>query len=114
MDLTIMQNGAVYAVQQTRKDSWRDREPANADTSGTLPTIRTSVGEFAFRSTNVGCFLELIVGEAHRILGLYETNESALEALINQRTGLGSWDALAGSAAKSQISDRSVEAMEPK
>ena len=104
MELTIMQNGALYAVQRTAsKGSWPSLEPAGADATETLPTIRTSVGEFAFRSTQVGCYLEFIVGKLHRILGLYRTNEAALDALINQRTGLGSWDALAGSAAKSQV-----------
>lgn len=104
MELTITPNGAPYAVQRTAsKDSWRSQEPAGADEAETLPTIRTSVGEFAFRSTQVGCYLELIVGKLHRVLGLYRTSEAALDALINQRTGLGSWDALVGSAAKSQV-----------
>jgi len=104
MELTVMQNGALWAVQQTRgKGSRRSRARAGEDAIATLQTIRTSVGEFAFRSTQVGCYLELIVGELHRVLGLYRTNEAALDALINQRSGLVSWDALAGSAAKSQI-----------
>lgn len=99
-----MQNGALYAVQQrAREGSRRSQEPAVADATETLPTIRTSVGEFAFRSTQVGCYLELIVGSVHRILGLYRTTEAALDALMNQRTGLSSWDALVGSAIKSQV-----------
>ena len=104
MELTIMPTGAIYAVRRTAsKGSWPSQEPAAADATEILPTIRTSVGEFAFRSTHVGCYLELIVGELHRVLGLYRTNEAALEALINQRTGLGSWDALVGSTARSQV-----------
>lgn len=105
MELAIMQNGALYAVQRTpSKDSRRNRqELTNADTTETLPTIRTSVGEFAIRSTQVGCYLELIMGRVHRVLGLYKTNEAALEALINQRTGLGSWDALERPEAKAQV-----------
>jgi hypothetical protein len=96
MELAIMQNGALYAVQRTpSKDSRRNRqELTSADTTETLPTIRTSVGEFAIRSTQVGCYLELIMGKVHRVLGLYKTNEAALEALINRRTGFRTWDAL--------------------
>jgi hypothetical protein len=53
MELAIMQNGTLYAVQRTpTKDSRRNRrELTSADTTETLPTIRTSVGEFAIRST---------------------------------------------------------------
>jgi hypothetical protein len=43
------------------------------------------------------------MGKVHRVLGLYKTNEAALEALINQRTGLGSWDALERPEAKAQV-----------
>jgi hypothetical protein len=95
MELTI-QNGALYAVHQTGSNgAWRNRqEPASADSTETLPIIRTSAGEFAIRSTQVGCYLELILGSVHRVLGLYETNEAALEALINRRTGFRTWDAL--------------------
>ena len=104
MKLTIMQDGALYAVQRRASNGSADHKgPAGTDAANGLPTIRTPVGEFAFRSTQVGCYLELIVGELHRVLGLYETNEAALDALINKRTGLGSWDALSGSAAKSQV-----------
>ena len=101
MELT-MQNGALYAVQQTGGNgAWRNRrEPASADTTETLSTIRTSAGEFAIRSTQVGCYLELIIANAHRVLGLYETNEAALEALINRRTGFRTWDALETGSAK--------------
>jgi hypothetical protein len=95
MELTI-KNGAFYAVQQTRSNgSWRNRqEPVGADSTETLPIIRTSAGNFAIRSTQVGCYLELIMGRVHRVLGLYETTEAALEALINRRTGFRKWDAL--------------------
>lgn len=99
-----MQSGALYAVHQTASNGpRRGQESGSVDASETVPTIRTSAGEFAFRSTEIGCFLELIMGKVHRILGLYGTNEAALDALINQRTGLGSWDTLAGSVAKSQV-----------
>lgn len=104
MELTIMPTGAIYAARRTASvGSRRSQESAGAEATETLPTIRTSVGEFAFRSTQVGCYLELIVGKLHRILGLYRTSEAALDALINQRTGLGSWDALVGPTAKSQV-----------
>ena len=104
MELRMMQNRAIYAVRRmASKGSERNELPAGAEPTESLATVRTSVGEFAFRSTQVGCYLELIVGKLHRVLGLYQTNEAALDALINQRTGLGSWDALVGSAAKSQV-----------
>ena len=100
-----MQNGALYAVQQTAsKGSWRNRqEPASADTTETLPTVRTSVGEFAIRSAQVGYYLELIMGNVHRVLGLYKTSEAALEALINRRTGFRTWDALETGNAKAPV-----------
>ena len=105
MELAILQNGALYAVQQTasKGPSRNHQEPASADITEILPTIRTSVGEFAIRSAQVGCYLELVMGKVHRVLGLYETNEAALEALINQRIGLGSWDALEGPKARAQV-----------
>ncbi len=105
MKLALMQNGALYAVQHTPGKGPRrnNQEPASADTTEILPTIRTSVGKFAIRATQVGCYLELIMGKVHRVLGLYETNEAALEALINQRIGLGSWDALEGPEARAQV-----------
>src|SRR5437762_7474494 len=105
MKLALMQNGALYAVQQTLGPRPRrnDQEPASADTTEILPTIRTSVGDFAIWATQVGSYLELIVGKVHRVLGLYETNEAALEALINQRVGFGSWDALEGPEARAQV-----------
>jgi hypothetical protein len=104
MELTL-QNGALYAVQRTASNgAWRNRqEPAGAETTATLPVIRTSVGEFAIRSTQVGCYLELIMGKVNRVLGLYKTNEAALEALINRRTGFRTWDALETGNAKAQI-----------
>jgi hypothetical protein len=95
MELTI-KNGALYAVQQTGNNgAWRNRQgPGSADTTEALRTIRTSFGEFAIRSAQVGCYLELIMGRVHRVLGLYATNQAALEALINRRTGFRKWDAL--------------------
>jgi hypothetical protein len=105
MKLALMQNGALYAVQQMPGKNARrnDQESAGAATTEILPTIRTSVGEFAIRATQAGCYLELIMGKVHRVLGLYETNEAALEALISQRIGLGSWDALEGPEARAQV-----------
>lgn len=100
-----MQNGALYAVQQTASEGpWRNRqESTSADTTETLSTIRTSAGEFAIRSTQTGCYLELIMGKVHRVLGLYETSEAALEALINRTTGFRTWDALETGTPKHRI-----------
>lgn len=105
MELTITQNGALYAVQHAPGDFYRrkQQELNNADTTNALPTLRTSVGEFAMRSSEVGCYLELIVGHVHRILGLYKTTEAAREALINRRTGFRTWDTLEAGNAIAQV-----------
>ena len=55
------------------------------------------------RSSEVGCYLELIVGHVHRVLGLYKTTDAAREALINRRTGFRTWDALDAGNAKAQV-----------
>lgn len=104
MELTITQNGAIYAIQHgsSKLSRRKRRKLASGHTANTLPTIRTSVGEFALRSSQVGCYLELIVGHVHRVLGLYQTNEAALEALINRRTGFQTWDTLEAGNAKAQ------------
>ena len=105
MELTITQNGALYAVQHAPgKFSRRTRQKLGSeDTTSALPTVRTSVGEFAMRSSEVGCYLELIAGNVHRILGLYQTTEAAPEALINRRTGFRIWDALDAGNVEAQI-----------
>ena len=108
MELTITQNGALYAIQHAPgKFSRQPRQNlASEDTTSALPTVRTSVGEFAMRSSEVGCYLELIAGNVHRVLGLYKTTEAAFEALINRRTGFSTWDALDAGNAEVQIGAR--------
>ena len=95
MELTITQNGALYAVQHAPA---RLSHPTNA-----LPILRTSVGKFAMRSSEAGCYLELIMGHVHRVLGLYKTTDAAREALINRRTGFRMWDALDAGNARAQV-----------
>jgi hypothetical protein len=105
MELTITQNGALYAVQHAPRKFPRPQrhESASAETTNALPTLRTSVGEFAMRLSEAGCYLELIVGRVHRVLGLYKTANAAREALINRRTGFRTWDALDARNAKAQV-----------
>ena len=62
-----------------------------------------SVGEFVFRQTSLGCYLELVVGSVRWALGLYGTNEAAVRALKNGRTGFRAWDALGRKIAVNQI-----------
>lgn len=105
MELTITQNGALYAVQRAPRELTRPQrqEFTSAETTNALPTLRTSVGEFAMRLSEAGCYLELIVGHVHRVLGLYKTASAAREALINRRTGFRTWDALDAGNAKAQV-----------
>jgi len=105
MEPIITQNGALFAVQQrpaTR--NYREhhrRQIARPDK--TISTLRTSVGEFVFRQTPLGCHLELSVGNVRWGLGLYGTNEAAVRALKNGRTGFRTWDALERKTAANQI-----------
>jgi hypothetical protein len=68
-----------------------------------ITTFRTSVGEFVFRPTTLGCSLDLVVGNARWALGVYGTNEAAVRALKNGRTGFRTWDALGRKTAANQI-----------
>ena len=105
MERTITQNGALFAMQQRpgrRNESHHHhRQITNPDT--TISTVRTTVGEFVFRQTPLGCYLELVVGNARWGLGLYGTNEAAVCALKNGRTGFLTWDALGRKTAANQI-----------
>jgi hypothetical protein len=74
-----------------------------ASANKAISTLRTSVGEFGFRQTPLGCHLELSVGNARWALGLYGTNEAAVRALKNGRTGFRTWDALERKTAANQI-----------
>jgi hypothetical protein len=105
MEPTITQNGALFAVQRRlAKGNYRQhRHQQIASPSRTISTLRTSVGEFVFRQTPLGCHLELSVGNVHWALGLYGRNEAALRALKNGRTGFRTWDTLERKVAADQI-----------
>ena len=68
-----------------------------------MSTLRTSVGEFVFRQTPLGCHLELVVGNARWALGLYGTELRSIRALENGTTGFRMWDALERRTAGNQI-----------
>jgi hypothetical protein len=105
MEPTITQNGALFVVQHrpAKRNYRQHRNQQIASPNKTISTLRTSVGEFVFRQTPVGCHLELVVGNARWALGLYGTNEAALRALKNGRTGFRTWDALERKTAANQI-----------
>ena len=103
MEPTITQNGALFAVQHTAKRNYRQHHRQIASPNKTISTLRTSVGEFVFRQTPLGCHLELSVGNVRWALGLYGTNEAALRALKNGRTGFRTWDGLERKTAANQI-----------
>jgi hypothetical protein len=105
MEPTITQNGALFAVQHrpARRNYRQHHHRQIATPNKTMSTLRTSVGEFVFRQTPLGCHLELVVGNARWALGLYGTNEAAVRALKNGRTGFGTWDALDCRTAANQI-----------
>src|SRR4026208_522664 len=104
MEPTITQNGALFAVQHTTKRNYRQHHHRQiASPNKTISTLRTSVGEFVFRQSPLGCHLELSVGNVRWALGLYGTNEAAVRALKNGRTGFRTWGALGGKGAADQI-----------
>jgi hypothetical protein len=105
MEPTITQNGALFAVQRrpAKRNYCQHHHRQIASANKTISTLRTSVGEFVFRQTPLGCHLELILGNARWALGLYGTNEAAVRALKNGRTGFRIWDALERRTAATQI-----------
>jgi hypothetical protein len=105
MELTITQNGALFAVQHrpVKGNHSQHHHRQIASSNKTISTLRTSVGEFVFRQTPLGCHLELSVGNVRWALGLYGTNEAAVRALKNGRTGFRAWDALGRKIAANQI-----------
>ena len=105
MELTITQNGALFAMQRSpaKRNSSQRHHRQIASPNKTISTLRTSVGEFVFRETPIGCHLELVVGNARWALGLYGTNEAAVRALKSGRTGFRTWDALGRKTAANQI-----------
>jgi hypothetical protein len=105
MEPTITQNGALFALQQrpAKRNYSQHHHRQIASPNKTISTLRTSVGEFVFRQTLLGCHLELVVGNARWALGIYGTNEAAVRALKNSRTGFRTWDALGRKTAANQI-----------
>ena len=105
MEPTITQNGALFALQhRPAKRNYRQHYHRQiASSNKAISTLRTSVGEFVFRQTPLGCHLELSVGNVHWALGLFGTDEAALSALKNGRTGFRTWDALERRTAANQI-----------
>ena len=87
MERTITQNGALFAAQHrpVKRNYSRHYHRQIASPNKTISTLRTSVGEFVFRQTPLGCYLELVVGNVRWALGLYGTNEAALRALLRAR-----------------------------
>jgi hypothetical protein len=104
MEPTITQNGTLFDVPHRAKRNYRQHHHRQIATPKTISTLRTSVGEFVFHQTPLGCHLELSVGNVRWALGLYGTNEAALRALKNGRTGFRTWDALERKTAAIQIS----------
>jgi len=105
MEPTITQNGALFALQhRPTKRSYRQHYHGQiASSNKTISTLRTSVGEFVFRQTPLGCHLELSVGNVRWALGLFGTDEAALRVLKSGRTGFRTWDALERKTAANQI-----------
>jgi hypothetical protein len=105
MELTITQHGALFAMQHSprKRNHSQHHHRQIASANKTTSTLRTSVGEFVFRQTPLGCHLELVVGNARWALGLYGTNEAAISALKSGRTGFRTWDKLGRRTAANQI-----------
>src|ERR1043166_6854641 len=104
MEPTITQNGALFGMQHrpARRNYREQHHRQIATPNKTMSTLRTSVGEFVFRQTPLGCHLELVVGNARWALGLYGTNEAAARALKNRRTGFRTWEGLGRKTAANQ------------
>ena len=89
METTITQSGALFAAHHKTLQTTASK--TRASNGGRLqyvvPTLRTSVGKFALRPTKFGIHLEIMVGQVSRVLGLYKTNEEAVHALKDRRTG---------------------------
>ena len=105
MEPTITQNGALFAVRHSpvKRNYSQHHHRQIASPNKMISTLRTSVEEFVFRQTPLGCYLELVFGSARWALGLYGTNEAAVRALKNGRTGFRTWDALGRKTAANQI-----------
>src|SRR5512133_3346600 len=66
METTITQNGALFALQRSpaKRNYGQHHHRQIASPNKTISTLRTSVGDFVFRQTPLGCYLELSVGTA--------------------------------------------------
>jgi hypothetical protein len=104
MEPTITQNGALFAVQHrpVKRNYSQHHHRQIASPNKMISTLRTSVGEFVSRQTPLG-YLDLVAGNARWALGLYGTNEAAIRALKNGRTGFRTWHALGREIAANQI-----------
>jgi hypothetical protein len=109
MNQTITQSGALFELQERRARRERsNRRKVSSQPDGPIEprkSLRTSAGEFAFRLVPSGCRLELIVGAVRRVLGEYETDEAAIQAVRLGHTGCHTWDSLERSAAARQLAD---------
>ncbi len=95
MELTIIQNGALFAMQhRTAKRSHGQHGKRHFENANkTISNLRTSVGELVFGQIRVGCYL----GNVRGVLGLRGTNQAALRT----------WDAVKPKTAANQIGTRS-------
>jgi hypothetical protein len=75
------------ATQTGKKKLFPASSPTDRKPNKAISTLRTSVGEFVFRQTPLGCYLELVVGNARWALGLFGTNEAAVRALKKRQDG---------------------------
>lgn len=66
-------------------------------------SLRTSVGQSEVRPVQNGWSLEIVIGHVRRVLGLYETDEAAVHALKDGRTGFPTWDDLERKASTAQL-----------
>ena len=105
MELTITQNGALFAEQRrpVKRNYSQHHHRQIATANKTISTLRTSVGEFVFRQTPLGYYLDLVVGNVRWARGVFGTNEAAVRALKKGRTGFRTWDALGRKTAANQI-----------
>lgn len=98
----MKKNGCQVAAEDKSANHCRYDDAQRPIVDRVIAPLRTSVGEFAFQPAPFGCYLEIIVGHVRRRLGHYTTNEDALHALKDRRTGFRAWDALRGKTAVTQ------------
>jgi hypothetical protein len=107
MEQTITQNGALFVAQQGQsKPQRRVNGYAPKHKVAPILTFRTTVGEFALRSSQIGYRLEIKAGKLCRLLGFHQTAEAAVIALTNRRSGFQPWDLMGRHSADIQIDTR--------